>query len=382
MTSTSKKIELEEPWNELLIDLNAIKSNYLYLRSKLPDNCLFYAVIKSDAYGHGIVEVADTLAAAGCRHFALDTPQEGIHLRKNGFTGEILLLNPIPDWMSKTAIYYNLSVSVIDQSILEHLDSSAESMDRICKIHIAVNVGLNRLGISPSEIVSVAKQASSKSHLQLEGLYGQPRDPTSAKQSFKKLCSIYEKMKSEGIAPKHLHFANSTTFLAHPETTADGVRLGILLYGVIPPEQFSGNVKIPVIPAMILQSRIVQIRELPEGSKIGYRAHQQTTRDSVIATIPFGYAQGLDGRIAGSGFVLINGRKAPFIGPISMNNANIDITDIPDVEIGDIVTLVGKQGDSEISINELAAKAGTISAELMMRFGKGVTRQFVSEKQS
>lgn len=187
-------------------------------------------------------------------------------------------------------------------------------------------------------------------------------------------------MQSDGVAPRLLHFANSTTFLSHPETVAGGVRLGILIYGVLPPEQASGDSAIPVKPAMSLCSEIVQMRELPEGSKIGYRAEQKTSRDSVIGTIPIGYAHGLDRRLSGSGYVLVRGRQAPFIGAISMNNSTIDVTDIPDVRVGDDVVIVGEQNSQKISINEFASFSGTISAELMMWFGRGVARQYASEE--
>jgi len=380
LSSPIERKEREDPWNQLVIDLDAVQSNYRYLRSRLPKDCTLYAVLKSDAYGHGIIEVGNALTEAGCQHFAVDSPQEGIQLRKQGVTGEILLLNPIPEWISETAVFHDLSVSIIHPSILQPLETAAEEMDKTCKIHLNVNVGLNRLGISPSKLLKIAREAFSKPHLQVEGLYAQPRDPGNAKESFRKICKLYEKMQSEGVAPKRLHFANSTTFLAHPEMSAGGVRLGILLYGVLPPEQFASRINpLPIKPAMTLNSRIIQMRVLPKGSKIGYRANQKIVRDTVIATIPIGYAHGLDRKLVKSSGVLIKGQRAPFIGAISMNNATVDVTNILVVEIGDLVTVVGKQGKSEISINELAAVSGTISAELMMRFGRGVARHYKSK---
>ena len=264
-----------------MIDLDAIRSNYHHLRSHLPEECVFHAVLKSDAYGHGIIEASNALIDAGCPHFAV---------------GDLLE------------------------------------------------------AIAPSKLIKIAKEAISKPHLRLEGLYAQSRDPVSARGGFEKIKAIYERMQSEGIAPRRLHFANSTTFLSHPDTVAGGVRLGMLIYGVLPPEQSSGDSPIPVKPAMRLHSEIVQLRDLPEGSKIGYRAEQKTSRDSVIGTIPIGYAHGLDRRLSGSGFVLVRGRQAPFIGAISMNDSTIDVTDIPDVRVGDDAVIVGGQNSQRISI--------------------------------
>lgn len=369
--------EYEDPWNKLIIDLEAIKSNYRFLKSQLPPGAIFYAVLKSDAYGHDLVETGKVLYRAGCRHFAVESPNEGIRLRNEGVPGEILLMNPIPTWMAELSVRHDLSVSVIHHSILQPLEEAAERMGKICRIHLNVNVGLNRLGIAPSKLIKIAREAASKPHLVLEGLFGQPRDTDSAPGSFKRLTGIYEKLKAEEVAPEYLHFANSTTFLAHPKTVADGVRLGILVYGVLPPEQFKDGKKLDqLIPAMRLKTEIVQIRELSAGSKIGYRSKGRTNDDLTIGTIPLGYNHGLDRKLLDGGHVLIHGEKAPFIGAISMNSSTVDITKIENVMIGDEVVIIGRQGKKKIDINALAQKSGTIAAELMMRFGKSIARNY------
>lgn len=374
---SSLQKEYEDPWNRMVIDLNALKFNYEYLRSRLPTGVIFYAVLKSDAYGHGLKEVANVLVDSGCTHFAVESPQEGIRLRNEGITGEILLMNPIPTWMAELAVRHDLSVSVIHPDILQPLQDAAEMMGKMCHIHLNVNVGLNRLGLAPSMIIEIAKLASEMSHLEMEGLFGQPRDSHSAKESFKTLEQIFHKLKSLKVAPNYLHFANSTTFLDHPEIVADGVRIGILLYGVLPPEQFNqGQTKFKLKPVMSLETEIVQLRNMPKGSKIGYRSSDETEKELVIATIPFGYHHGLDRDSTENGYVLIRGKKAPFIGSISMNASTIDITDIPNVKIGEKVTLIGKQGKTRIDINDMAENSKTIGAELLMRFGKTTARHY------
>lgn len=369
--------EYEDPWNKLNIDLEAVKYNYRYIKSQLPPGALFYAVLKSDAYGHGLVEIGKVLSQSGCMHFAVESPQEGIRLRSKGITGEILLMNPIPTWMAELSVRHDLSVSVIHESILQPLEDAAELMGKICRIHLNVNVGLNRMGAAPSKTLKLAREAASKPHLKLEGLFGQPRDSASAPGSFKNLVSIYEKLKTADTAPIYLHFANSTTFLAHPDTAADGVRLGILLYGIQPPEQAGEKTRLTKLkPAMSLKTEIVQIREVSKGSKIGYRSNEKTDRDVVIGTVPIGYNHGLDRKLLKGGRLIVHGRKAPFIGAISMNSCTIDITGIDNVKIGDEVVIMGKQGKQEIGINELARQSDTIAAELMMRFGKSIARNY------
>jgi len=373
--STNK--EFEDPYNILTINLDALKSNYRFLKSKIPEDKTLYAVLKADAYGHSISETGKVLSEIGCKHFAVESPKEGIELRNQGITGEILLMNPIPSWMAELSVRHDLSVSVIQPSIIPQLEAASKSVGKICKIHLNINVGLNRLGISPSKIIKIAQEASIQPHLKLIGMFGQPREPSAAKDSFQRLRSIFDELKSKNLAPDTLHFANSTTLLSHPETVGDGVRIGILLFGVLPPEQFSeGEWQLPLKPVMSLKTEIVQILDIPKGSKIGYRSKEKTKRDSIIGTIAIGYSHGLDRKYAKDGFVLLHGRRVPFIGPISMNAATIDITEFDDVKIGDEVVVLGKQGDEEIEINELAIKSGTIGAELMSRFGKSLTRKY------
>lgn len=375
--------EYEDPWNKLYINLEALKFNYHYLKSQLPPGALFYAVLKSDAYGHDLKEIGKVLAQCGCVHFAVESPQEGIRLRNAGIRGEILLMNPIPSWMTALSVRHDLSVSVIHESILQPLEEAARLMGKICRVHLNANIGLNRMGIAPSKIVKIAKEAASKPHIKLEGLFGQPRDSNSALDSFRRLKNIYEKLTSEDIAPVYLHFANSTTFLAHPEIAADGVRLGILLYGVLPPEQYkikAGPNQLK--PVMSLKTEIVQIRQLSKGSKIGYRSREKIERDLIIGTIPIGYNHGLDRKLLNGGHVIVHEQKAPFIGAISMNSSTIDITKIENVEMGDEVVIIGQQGKQEISINELAEKSDTIAAEIMMRFGKSIPRNYQTNEQN
>lgn len=382
LSPPSVQREYEDPWNKLNIDLEAVKFNYRYLKSQLPPRAIFYAVLKSDAYGHDLKEIGKVLSQSGCMHFAVESPQEGIRLRNEGITGDILLMNPIPTWMAELSIRHDLSVSVIHESILQPLEEAAQLMGKICRIHLNVNIGLNRMGIAPSKILKIAKEAASKPHIELEGLFGQPSDSTSDLESFKHLKNIYEKLKSEDVAPIYFHFANSTTFLAHPETIADGVRLGILLYGVLPPEQYKVKTKPNQLkPVMSLKTEIVQIRQLPIGSKIGYRSKEKTERDLIIGTIPIGYNHGLDRKLLNGGYVIVHEQKALFIGAISMNSSTIDITEIKDVEIEDEVVIIGRQGKQEININELAEKSDTIAAELMMRFGKSIARNYQIDEQ-
>jgi len=367
----------EDPWNILKIDLDALRSNYKLLRSKVPEEYPFFAVIKADAYGHGIRQVARVLSETGCTHFAVESPQEAIRIRNQGVKDEILLLNPIPEWMADLSVRHDLSVSVIHPSILEPLEKAAKEMDKMCSVHLNVNVGLNRLGIAPTKLVSVAEKVAARPHLKLESIFGQPRTPETALDAFRKLKQTYESLKGQNLHPDYYHFANSTTFLSHPETRKEGVRLGILLYGVLPMEQYrEGDSSIDVMPVMRLTTEVVQIRNLPKGSRIGYHSQKKTQREKKIGIIPVGYYHGLKRRMTQNAYVLIRGKRAYFESGISMNSSTIDLTQIPEAKIGDKVTLIGTQGDEEISVNDLAESSGTIGAEIMMNFGKSIIRTY------
>ena len=383
ISSAAKHDECEDPWNRLSIDLDAIVFNYKSLAAMLPQGCRLYVVLKSDAYGHGIRAVSTILANAGCTYFAVESPMEGIALRNNGISGEILLLNPIPLWMADLSVRHDLSVSVIHHSILEPLDDAAAALDKKCRIHLNVNVGLNRLGIAPSRVLKIAREAASKPNLLLEGIYGQPRDPSSALHSYNRLKDIAHRVRAEGIFYNCLHFANSMTLLEHPNTVAGGVRIGILLYGVLPPERFkNGKVKSLFLPAMHLETQLVQVRQLGAGSRIGYHSRTKTERDSVIGTLPLGYYHGLSRKLIQGGFVTIKGKRAPFIGSISMNTSTINISNIPEVSIGDIVTIFGNHCGKNIGVNEIAHGSETIAAELMTRFGRSIPRIYKAKEKT
>jgi GNAT superfamily N-acetyltransferase len=253
-------------------------------------------------------------------------------------------------------------------------------MDKVCKIHLNTNVGLNRMGIAPSRLTKVARKTKEKPHLLLDGIYAQPRDHRSALSCYQRLLELQDQLHKKDIAPKNLHFANSTTFLSYPQMAETGARLGILAYGVLPPEHYGEKQSpFPLEPVMQLTTTVVQIRELPKGSRIGYRAKCRTDRDSTIATLPMGYAHGLDRKLEKKGYVLLKGCRAPFIGAISMNSSTIDVTDISGIRIGDEATVIGNHGNQVVTVNDLAAMSGTIAAELMVRFGRGIARKYITK---
>jgi len=374
--------EYEDPWNSLFIDLDALKSNFEWLKSKFSKDATFFPVLKANAYGHGLKETASVLRNLGCRNFAVDSPQEGIILRNSGIEEEILLMNPIPLWMAEQAVRYDLSVSVIHSSILEPLEQAAANLNKKCRIHLNMNLGLNRMGIPTRIVPKLAQEVRSYPHLILEGLFGQPREPGTAMEGMNKLKNTMEVLKKRGIFIQNVHFANSITFLRFPEARSLGARLGILLYGVMPPEAAGqSHPDVPLKPVMSLKTKVVQIQKVSSGSKVGYHAKEIVSRDSIIGVIPLGYYHGLDRKMTKNGYVVIRGKQAPFTGAISMNAAMIDLTDIPDVKIGDDVALFGKHEDKTITLNDLASRTGTIAAELMMRFGNSIDRKYVYKEE-
>ncbi len=370
----------EEPWNKLTIDLDAIRSNYLKIKSKLKNPDKIYCVIKADAYGHGIKRTAQALMDEGCLAFAVESPNEAISVRKIGFDGKILLLNPVPDWMIELCLFMDIDLTVVSFSKLTVINDIAKKLGIKSRIHLKVNVGLNRMGISQSWMKKMSMKLYELDNIVFKGLYAIARDNVSSLDGYQQLLEIHEKLSDINIRPNEVHYANSTTFLTSPETLESGVRIGILNYGVVPPEQAKEGQTNPYIPAMSLKTKIVQIRELKKGNYIGYRSKSPLKEDKIIGTLPIGYSHGIDRKLAkNNGEVLINGKRVPFIGAISMNSSTVDLTSAGKVDIGNEVVILGSQGNEHIDANEMAAKTDTIAAEVLVKLGKSISRRYIDK---
>ena len=366
-----------------VINLNNIRNNIINLKKCVPPETKAMLVIKADGYGHGaeeIIRYVDDLAYA----YGVAIIDEAVTLREKGIEKMILVLSYTPKEYLGEAVKYNISQAVTDYETAKYMSDAAVKLNMNAKIHIKLDTGMGRLGFScDDEGIKEIEKISKLPNIELEGCFthfskADEKDITYTKLQFKKYMDLTKRLEDRGITFKIKHVCNSAATIQYPEAALDMVRLGISIYGMYPSEDI-GKDMIELEPAMEIISQISYVKKLPAGSLISYGGTYETKRDSIIATVPVGYADGYPRALSNIGKVLINGRKAPIAGRICMDQFMIDVTDIPDVKKGDKVVLLGKSGDETISAEELSAPAGSFNYEFVCGVGKRVPRKYIRE---
>lgn len=358
--------------NVIEIDLNALRHNFNQVRLLIPPATKIMAVIKSDAYGHGMVHVARELMSLGVDFFGVGDVNEGLVLRKEKIFTPTLILLGITEEECPKIIQNDLIPAVYDLNIAQKLSEEAQKAGIIQKVHLKIDTGMGRLGIPINEVIPFLSKIRSLKSLDVEGLFShlssadEPCDGYTQFQldAFKRAIDSAKEM---GFSLRYNHIANSAALIHCKESHFDMVRPGIMLYGSLPSRALDKNVTLK--PVMTFKSRIVQIKTVPPNSSISYGRTYITERESIIATIPVGYDNGYMRSLSNKGEVLIAGRRTMILGAVCMNLLMIDITDIPDIKVNDEVVLLGRQADEVITCEEIAEKAGTISYEIYCALG-------------
>ncbi|MBQ4040041.1 MAG: serine racemase VanT catalytic subunit [Oscillospiraceae bacterium] len=352
-------------WKE--IDLTALQHNAKALQDMCRNGCELMAVVKADAYGHGAFDVSVCLEKSGVKAFAVATADEGIELRKFGIRGDILVLGYTDPVRAAELHKYKLTQTVVSY---EHA-LSLSSMNRAVDVHIKIDTGMHRLGFSAENIEEILKCFKLK-NLNVTGVFSHlcVADEMSAESeaftrgqvsAFKRVLGEIKKINAGNIKT---HLQSSYGLLNYPDIECDYVRAGIALYGVHSSEQDAVRHDVSLMPVMKLKAKIVQIKEIGIGETVGY-GRCYTAKESVkIATVSIGYADGIPRSFSGN--VAVNGIAAPVAGRICMDQMSVDVTDIPDVKVGDTVTLIG----DGITAETVAENTGTITNELLSRMGK------------
>ena len=375
-------------WAE--ISLKAIENNLRVIRKHMaPRSPKILAVVKSNAYGLGAVPIAKTLQKAGTEWFGVTCANEGIELREAGIRKRILVLTGFWPGEEKRLIKHGLTMTVSRADDLKYLERAAKSSRLKAKVpfHLKINTGMNRLGIAPDEIDSFARLLSECRHIQLEGTYthfASAEDFTSGQTCTqeKLFLSCLDRMRSLGVNPGIVHMANSGAISARPETWADMVRPGAILYGYYqsfdPPEKKQEVMgRMPLEPSLSLRARIIALRDLEPGQSVGYAARFISKRQSRIAVINAGYADGVVRALTNKGQALVRGHRVPLVGTISMDLTTLDVTDVPDAKLGDVVSIFGVDGDEEIQVSDVAASINTVTSDLLCALGRRVPRFYV-----
>ena len=356
------------------INLGAIKNNLTKIRKHIQPQAKLCVVVKANAYGHGAVEVSKIAVEVGADFLAVATVDEGLQLRNAGFTLPILILGLIPESAISFAVENNLTMTVCNADFAKKISDCATEKNICAKVHLKIETGMGRIGIFPEDAVDIAEKISKLPGVELEGIFSHFADADSTDKTFtknqldifKKTC---EKISARGIKIKIRHIAESAAILEIPNAHLDMVRSGIITYGLYPSAEVQKNILLQ--PAMTLKAKIVFLKKISAGTSIGYGRDFVAEKDSVIATLPLGYADGYI-RAYKNFSVEINGKLAPIVGRICMDQCMIDVTDF-DAKVGDEVILFG--GD-KISIDDAAEHLHTINYEITCLVSDRVPRIF------
>jgi alanine racemase len=338
------------------------------------------AVVKADAYGHGAVEVANRLSQEGAAGFAVADVYEALALRDAGVTAPLLTLYaPLPD-EAPALVATGAAVGVGAPELARALDGAARAQGVTCAVHINIDTGMGRGGCAPDDALMLAIVIARCPNLRLAGAFTHfaavsAFDPDTTLKPFARFTAACDHIEAGGFRLRTRHAANSAALFVNPRTHAQMVRPGIALFGVDPGPLGTAGVKLR--PALTLRARVIAVNRIPAGTTIGYRPGFTAYQDTRVAVVPIGYADGFPYLLADRGRVLVRGRSARVVGQISMDCTAVDVGHIDGVRVGDVVTLVGPDGDQRVSIEELAEGTGTIPYEIATRIGNRATRRYV-----
>jgi len=375
-------------WAE--ISLKAILHNLRVIRQHVGGKRMILAVVKSNAYGLGTVPISKALDKAGTEWFGVTCANEGIELREAGVHKRILVLTGFWPGEEKRLIENHLTPTVTRVSDLRHLERAAKrarGKSARLPFHLKINTGMNRLGISPAEVEEFANELAACPHIRLEGTYTHfaSAEDFKAQQTDDQerlFGECLDRLRDRGISPGIVHMANSGAICARPSTWYDMVRPGAILYGYHqsfdPPEKKREIMSImPLQPCLSLRARIISLRDVPPGQAVGYGARFVTSRPSRIAVMNAGYADGVVRQRTNRGCALLRGRRVPLVGTISMDLTALDVTDVPDADLGDVITIYGRDGDSAIEVSDVAPEIGTVTSDLLCALGRRVPRYYL-----
>ena len=371
-----------------VIDLDALTGNldriHRHLQEAAGRDVPMTDVIKADGYGHGAAGIAAcTDGLDYIRAHAVATYEEAAELRKAGIQKPLILLGYTFPYCYEEMIRLDIRPAVFRRDQLEELSEAAEKAGRPARIHIAVDTGMSRIGIRPDDGgIAFLRTAMETPGIRIEGMFthfarADEEDVSPALGQFGAFRDFARRAKEElGLEIPVLHCANSAAAIRLPETAMDMVRCGIIMYGLWPSEETERDI-VRLEPVMSLHSHIVYIKEVPAGVSVSYGGIYTTERAARIATVPVGYADGYPRTLTGKTWCIVRGRKAPVVGRICMDQMMLDVTDIPDAAEGDPVTLVGRDGDEEITLEELGSLSGRFNYEFACDVNKRVPRVYI-----
>jgi len=370
---------LENYGTWLEIDLSTLRKNYQLL-SELSGSKVM-AVVKANAYGHGVERVAVALEDAGVEWFGVARIEEALMLRELGIKAKILVVGYTPPTRVSHAIKEKISLTIYDLSVAEAYVSQAKSLQQMVNLHVKIDTGMGRLGVLANKAVNIIEYVKKQESLTLEGVFthfacaDEPDKEVTVKQ-INKFEIILRKLESKNLLPEIIHAANSAGTINFSEARFNLIRAGIVLYGHPP----SSQMKLPngIASAISWKTRLISIKKLPRGHGVSYGHKYHTKSDERIGVIAVGYGDGL--RRQPGNFVLIHGKRVAIIGNVCMDQCMVNLDEIPNAEIGDEVSIIGKQMNAEISATDIANDWGTINYEVLCGLAARMPRNYLNAK--
>lgn len=369
-------------WAE--VDLDAIWENMVHMKENIAEKTKILAVIKTDGYGHGGVPIAKMLEQLDFMFgYAAATYEEAHVLREAGVKKPILILGYTFPYCYEELIREEIRPAVYRRDTVEELVAAAAKVGQKAKVHIKVDTGMGRIGITPDEEgLEFVRFLMGHPELEVEGIFthfakSDETDKTSANHQLELFQDFIKKIQTElGITIPVKHCSNSAAILEMPQANMDMVRAGITTYGLYPSEEVSKDI-VPLRAAMSLYSHIVYCKTIHSGQSVSYGGLFTAQKDTRVATIPVGYGDGYPRSLSGKGYVLIHGKKAPILGRVCMDQFMVDISEIPEAMDGDKVTLLGMDGTERITAEELGELSGRFNYEFVCDLGKRIPRVYI-----
>ena len=367
----------------LEIDLDALAFNVRSIKKKLGKSVNMLAVVKADGYGHGAYPVSRVVLENGADSLGVAIVEEGVELREKGVKAPIVNLYPEPHQRARKIVEHDLEQVVTDLKLVKNLSQEARRQDKLCNVYIEIDTGLGRYGVLPQHTRELAKKIKSLPNIRLKGVLSQFSTADAEKKDFayKQLRVFKNALDDLKAHSNHIpitSIANSGAVLDIPASYFNHVRVGHLLYGLYPSSETSESIRVK--PAMSLKSRVLFIKEVGKGFPISYGKTYVAKKKTKIATIPLGYADGYSRLLSNKACILVHGKRAKVIGRICMDAFMADVTDIPEVKVGDELVLIGKQGDEEITVDEFAEWNQSINYEIITRMGKRLPKVYLQNE--
>lgn len=366
----------------LKIDLDKICNNINQVINRVGRDTKVLAVVKGDAYGHGAIEVTKALSEIGTYGFAVATVGEALALRRAGITKPILILDFVFPNQFETIVRNDIMLTIFQYGIAKELNEAAGSMGTTAHIHIKVDTGMGRIGYIPDDkSVDEICRIAQLPNIEIDGIFthfacADEADKTSMNKQYAKFRDFVDKLEQRGINIPIKHVCNSAAIIEKDDDFLNLVRSGIVTYGLYPSEEVHKE-NLHIEPAMELHSVVINVKTIHEGDTVSYGSTYVATKPTVIATIPVGYADGYPRLLSNKGSVLIHGKRAKIVGKVCMDQFMVDVSDIPDVSIGDNVTLIGRDGDEYITCEEIGDISGRFNYEFLCCITRRVPRVYI-----